>query len=126
VRDCDEKEGPAMIKEAIKTDINFISRHTLQPKWWKIAKVFILAAVLVALYLILGAVKTAVWLAIVILLSLIVHFTYRIKTHTYTKSWIDFSVKEVEGKLVYERIGLLYYSLVAAILLIATITVILI
>lgn len=115
-----------MIKKAIQTDIHFISKHTLQPKWWKIAKVFLLIAILVALSFIFGAVKTAIWLGIVILLSLIVHFTYRIKTQTYTKSWMDFRVKEIEGKLVYERIGLLYYSLVAVILLIATITILLI
>ncbi len=115
-----------MIKEIVKKDAQFIGRHTLQPKCLKIAKVVFLVAVLITLYFLFGVKETAIWLAIVVLLSTIVHFTYRIKTRTYTKSWMDFKVDEIEGKLVYQRIGALYYSLVASILLIATITIILI
>ena len=31
-----------MIIEEIKKDINFIKKHTLQPAWWKITKIFVL------------------------------------------------------------------------------------
>jgi hypothetical protein len=50
---------------------------------------------------------------------------YRIKTDRYTRSWMDFKVKEAEGKRVYERIEYFYYSLVIIIFLLPTITVVL-
>ncbi|GAH33647.1 unnamed protein product, partial [marine sediment metagenome] len=54
------------------------------------------------------------------------HFIYRIKTHIYTKSWMDFKVIEKEGKLTYGRIGFLYYTLVVIIFSIATMTILLV
>jgi hypothetical protein len=114
-----------MVIEGAKTDINFLRDHTLQPKWWKILKVFVLLGIISAVYLIFGYVKTIIWFSIFVGLSLIMHLTYRIKTQTYTRTWMDFKVEEVDGKLVYGRIGSMYYTLVVLIFLIATITVVL-
>ena len=114
-----------IIKE-IKKDINFIKKHTLQPAWWKITKIFMLLGSLTIIFYIFGILKTIIWFSIVLILGLIIHFIYRIKTHTYTKSWMDFKVLEKEGKLTYGRIGFLYYILVVIIFLIATITILLV
>lgn len=90
-------------------DAKFIKGHTLQPAWFKVLKVFILIAVIGGYVFFWGWVKAVVFIAVFFLLSLVVHFTYRIKTKKYTQSWLDFKVKEVDGKLVYERIGIYYY-----------------
>lgn len=114
-----------MIVNEIKKDFDFIKNHTLQPSWFKIAKVFLLLGILLVLFFILGFVKTIIWFSLFLVLGFIVHFMYRIKTDRYTRSWMDFKVKEVEGKRVYERIGFLYYSLVIIIFLLSTMTVLL-
>jgi len=114
-----------MIRKEIKKDIDFLRKHTLQPVWWKIVKVFILFTAILTIWKIFGILEAIIWFSIIIILGLIVHFTYRIKTHTYKKSWMDFKVKEKDGKLTYESIGLFYYSLVILIFFIATITIIL-
>jgi hypothetical protein len=114
-----------MYGKEIKKDFDFLKKHTLQPAWWKITKVFILFSAILTIWKIFGVLKTAIWSSIIVLMALVVHIIYRIKTHTYKKSWMDFKVKEIDSKLIYERIGLLYYSLVVFIFLIATITIIL-
>lgn len=114
-----------MIRKEIKKDIGFLKRHTLQPVWWKIAKVIILFAAILTMWKNFGILKTIIWFSIVVLLASVVHMIYRIKTHTYTKTWIDFKVKEIDGELTYERIGLLYYSLVVLIFFAATVTIVL-
>ena len=115
-----------MVIKEIKKDINFIRKHTLQPAWWKITKIFVLLGSLIIVFNIFGLLKTIIWFSIVLILGLIIHFIYRIKTHTYTKSWMDFKVMEKEGKLTYGRIGFLYYTLVIIIFLIATMIILLI
>jgi len=112
-----------MIGNEIKKDINFLKTHTLQPAWWKITKIFILLGSLMIIFIIFGILKTIIWFSVVIILSVIIHFIYRIKTHAYTKSWMDFKVIEKEGKLTYGRIGFLYYALVVIMFLISTITI---
>jgi hypothetical protein len=77
-------------------------------------------------FYIFGILKTIIWFSIVLILGVIIHFIHRIKTHTYTKSWMDFKVIEKEGKLTYGRISFLYYTLVVIIFLIATITILLV
>jgi hypothetical protein len=77
-------------------------------------------------FYIFGILKTIIWFSIVLILGAIIHFIYRIKTHTYTKSWMDFKVIEKEGKLTYGRISFFYYTLVVIIFLIATITILLV
>ena len=115
-----------MIIKEIKKDINFLKKHTLQPAWWKITKIFVLLGSLIIIFYIFGILKTIIWFSIVLILGLIIHFIYRIKTHTYTKSWMDFKVIKKEGKLTCGRIGFLYYTLVVSIFLIATITILLV
>jgi hypothetical protein len=115
-----------MIIKEIQKDILFIKNHTLQPSWFKITKVFVLLGIVISLFLVLGFTKTIIWFSIFLLLGLIVHLIYRIKTHNYTKSWMDFEVKEVEGKRIYGRIGFLYYSLVIIMILLSTIALVLI
>jgi len=114
-----------IIKE-IKKDINFIKKHALQPAWWKITKIFVLLGSLIIIFYIFGLLKTIIWFSIVLALGLMVHLIYRIKTHIYTKSWMDFKVIEKEGKLTYGRIGFLYYTLVIIIFSIATIIILLV
>lgn len=114
-----------MIIKEIQKDTLFIKNHTLQPSWFKIAKVFVLLGIVLVLFLILGFMKTIIWFLIFLLLGLIVHLIYRIKSHNYSKSWMDFEVKEVAGKLIYGRIGFLYYSLVIIMILLSTIAVVL-
>jgi hypothetical protein len=114
-----------MLIEDIKIDIQFLKGHTLQPTWWKIVKVFVLVGGFVIVYSIFGVSKTIIWISLILVFGGIVHLTYRIKTHTYTKSWMDFKVNEVEGKRTYGRIGLFYYSLVAFMFLTATVVILL-
>jgi len=115
-----------MIIKEIKKDINFIKKHNLQPAWWKITKIFVLLGSLITIFYIFGILKTMIWFSIVIILGVIIHFIYRIKTHAYTRSWMDFKVMEKEGKLTYGRIGFLYYTLVVIIFSIATMTILLV
>ena len=115
-----------MIIKEIKNDISFLKKHTLQPVWWKITKIFVLSGSLIIIYFIFGILKTIIWFSIVLIFAVIIHFIYTIKTNSYTKSWMDFKVIEKEGKLTYGRIGYFYYTLVVTMFLIATITILLV
>ncbi len=96
----------------MKTDLDFMRTHTLQPGWYKVLKVFILLGVLAGYWLAFGWRKTVVFFAAFAALSLAVHFTYRVKTHTWTTSWLDFIVVEEDGRLKNKRIGKFYYGAV--------------
>jgi hypothetical protein len=98
--------------QEIKLDLDFIKSHTLQPKWYKVLKVFILFGFLTGYSLFQGMTKTAIFLALFLFLSLLVHMLYRINTHKWTRTWLDFVVAQdnVEGKT--NRIGKFYYSAV--------------
>ena len=95
--------------EEIKYDLAFLKSHTLQPKWYKVVKVFILLGFLGGFLWFFGFVKTALFLGIFLLLMLIVHFTYRIKTRKYTQSWLDFTVPMDLSAKTPPRIGKYYY-----------------
>ena len=95
--------------DEIKYDLHFIQSHTLQPKWYKITKVFILFGLIGGYYLLFGFAKTLVFVLIFIFLSTIVHFVYRIKTRRWKQSWLDFVVNEENGEMKYKRIGKFYY-----------------
>jgi hypothetical protein len=114
-----------VIKE-IREDINFIKTHTLQPKWWKILKIFILLGVMLGILLFFGFLKMIIWTSIFVFLGLIVHMIYRVKTKNFKMTWMDFKVKIKNGKYVYDRIGLLYYMLVIFIFVISTLAIILV
>jgi hypothetical protein len=95
----------------IKYDLNFLKSHTLQPKWFKILKVFILLGFLLGFYFLFGLAKTALFFACFVSFTLVIHFTYRIKTKKYTQSWLDFVVEENSGEKP-KRIGKFYYPAV--------------
>jgi hypothetical protein len=99
--------------EEIKTDLNFIKSHTLQPKWYKILKVFVLVGFFLGYYTLFGLHKTLVFFAVFFFLSLVVHMVYRVKTHTWQRSWLDFVVIEENNEIKADRIGKYYYSAVA-------------
>ena len=107
------------ILSEIKFDAEFIRRHTLQPQWYKILKVFVILGFLAVYDLLFGAAKTLLFCGVFFGLSLAVHFLYRIKTEKYTRSWLDFKVQEENGQLNYQRIGIYYYLLVSFNFLIA-------
>ena len=101
------------ILNEISYDANFIKGHTLQPGWYKILKVFLLLGLIVGYYLIFGRNRTLVFFGCFFGLSLVVHMVYRIKTDKFTQSWLDFKVRDNNGQLEYQRIGLYYYLVVA-------------
>jgi hypothetical protein len=99
--------------DEIKYDMRFIKSHTLQPKWFKIGKIFILVGFLIGYICLFGWIKTALFFAALVFLSLIVHLVYRVKTNRYSQSWLDFVVFEENGEMRTKRIGKFYYSAVA-------------
>jgi hypothetical protein len=96
--------------EAIGDDLRFVRSHSLQPKWYKALKVFILLGFLLAFGAIFGPKRTAIFLAAFLLLSLGVHLLYRAGTHAWKRSWLDFVVAEQDGEMRPQRIGIFYYS----------------
>lgn len=100
---------PNLLKE-VKDDVDFVKSHTLQPKWYKYGKIFILLGVLVGYYALFGLSKTAVFLGVFFLLSLLLHMLYRVKTHKFTRSWLDFVVVDEDGQPKAQRIGAFYYG----------------
>jgi len=97
------------LMDEIKYDLSYLKSHTLQPKWFKILKVFILLGVLVGYYLLFGLVATILFFVTFLLMMLVVHFTYRVKTKKYTTSWFDFIVIDDGKELKTKRIGRYYY-----------------
>ena len=97
---------------SIRYDARFIRDHELQPGWYKIFKVVLLLGMIVGYFLIYGLSKTLIFLGCFFGLGLVVHMVYRIKTEKFTKSWLDFQVMEIDGRLKYDRIGFYYYSAV--------------
>jgi hypothetical protein len=98
--------------DEIKYDLDYLKSHSLQPRWFKILKVFILLGFLIGYFYLFGFIATLLFFAAFIFLSTIVHFTYRIKTNKYTQSWLDFVVVEENNELTTKRIGKFYYSAV--------------
>jgi len=99
--------------DGIKYDLSFIKSHTLQPKWYKVFKVFILASVLVAYYVLFGLSKTIVFFAVFLAFALAVHMLYRVKTRKFTRTWLDFVVDGDGEKAKPVSIGWFYYCAVA-------------
>ena len=99
----------AWLLNEIKHDLSFIKSHTLQPKWYKILKVFIILDFMVCYYLLFGTLKTVLFFAAFFSLALLIHLTYRVKTSRWTQSWLDFVVIEENGGIRAESIGKFYY-----------------
>ena len=93
----------------IQDDAQFIKQHTLQPGWFKVAKIFILLGFLAGYAFLFNWRKMLIFLVCFLLLMLLVHMAYRIKTNKFTQSWLDFIVVEQNGQLIYKRIGKYYY-----------------
>jgi uncharacterized membrane protein YfcA len=100
----------ARLMDEIEYDLNFLKSHTLQPKWFKILKVFILLGVLVGYGLLFGFLKTLLFCVVFVFLCIIIHLVYRAKTNKYTQSWLDFVVDEENNEIKTKRIGKFYYS----------------
>jgi hypothetical protein len=100
------------LTDEIKYDLSFLKSHTLQPQWFKILKVFILAGFLIGYYFLYGLAATILFSITFVFLMLIVHFTYRIKTNKYTTSWLDFVVIGEGEERKMKRIGKYYYPLI--------------
>jgi hypothetical protein len=96
--------------DELKEDLNFVKSHSLQPKWYKILKVFILLGFLACYYFLFGLLTTLIFIAIFFLLSAIVHITYRVKTKKWKQSWLDFIVVEENHEIKPKSIGKFYYS----------------
>ena len=107
--------------EEIKYDLRFVKSHSLQPKWYKVLKIFILLGFIAGYWTFFGLMKTIVFLVVFLLLSFFVHMHYRARTHKFTQSWLDFVVVEENGAIKAKSIGKFYY---AAIVLNAAIAVI--
>lgn len=99
--------------QEIKLDLDFIKSHTLQPKWYKVLKVVILLGFLAGYASLFGWTKTAVFLALFMFLSLLVHLLYRANTHKWTSTWLDFVVSDENGEIKAKSIGKFYYSTVS-------------
>ena len=100
-----------LLKE-IKDDANFIKSHTLQPKWYKIFKVFMILGFLGGHLFLFGPLKTFVFCGVFFSLSLLVHLVYRVKTNKWTQSWLDFVLIEENNDIRAEKNGKFYYSFV--------------
>jgi len=98
--------------DEIKYDLSFIQSHTLQPKWFKILKVFLLLGFLGLYALLFGWGKMAVFFICFMGLMTVIHFMYRAKTKRFQQSWLDFIVYEENGEKKYKRIGKYYYGAV--------------
>ena len=95
--------------DEIKYDLAFLQSHTLQPKWFKILKVFVLIGFSVGYYFLFGLITTILFFVTFISLMMVVHFTYRIKTNKFTANWLDFIVIEDGEKRKKKGIGRYYY-----------------
>ena len=102
----------ANLFKEIKHDANFIKSHTLQPKWYKIFKVFMILGFLAGYYFFFGTEKTLIFCGVFFSLSFGVHMVYRLKTNKFTQSWLDFIVVEVNGVGKPSSIGKFYYAAV--------------
>ena len=101
------------ILNEIKYDLEFLRGHTLQPKWFKVLKVFILLGVIIGYFFLFGLPATILFIATFVILMLVVHFTYRKKTNRYTTNWLDFVVTESSKEIKPKRIGKYYYPAIA-------------
>jgi len=106
--------GAEMTKlmDELKYDFNFMKSHSLQPKWYKVLKVFILVGFLAGYYFLFGLIKTVLFFATFVLLNTLVHLIYRAKTRKWKQSWLDFVVIEEDNEITTKRIGKYYYSAV--------------
>ena len=92
--------------EEIKHDLRFINSHTLQPRWYKVLKIFILAGY----WYFFGLTRMIIFLIVFLFLSFLVHMVYRTGTRKFTQSWLDFVVVEENNEIKAKSIGRFYYA----------------
>ena len=109
---------PNLLKE-IQSDVQFVRGHTLQPKWYKFGKIFILLGLLGGYTALFGWRRMLVFLGVFLLLSLLLHLLYRAGTHKFARSWLDFVVVEEDGVPKAQRIGAFYYIAILVNVLVA-------
>ena len=115
------RQAMTKLVDETKYDLSYLKSHTLQPKWFKILKVFILLGVLIGCYYLFGLNATILFCVTFFFLMLMVHLAYRIKTNKYTTSWLDFVVIQEGEEIKTKRIGKYYYSAVIVSAIIALI-----
>jgi Ca2+-dependent lipid-binding protein len=91
-------------------DVEFVQGHKLQPAWYKVAKIFILTAVLAGFILLFGWRRALVFMFLFMLLMLVVHMIYRVNTRKFTRNWMDFVIVEDTEKRLRRGIGAVYYA----------------
>ena len=97
--------------EEINYDLKFLGSHTLQPRWFKVFKIFILLGFLAGYYCLSGLKAMLLFLVTFLFLMMVVHFVYRSKTRKYTVSWMDFVMAKGDDANP-PRIGKVYYPLI--------------
>lgn len=102
---------PKLIEE-ILYDLRFVRSHTLQPKWYKFFKVFLLIGLFLGYWWLFGILKTLAFFFIFIFLCLLLHLLYRVKTSKFTQSWLDFVVAVENNEIKAKSIGKFYYSMI--------------
>lgn len=98
--------------DGFKYDTSFVKDHTLQPKWYKFSKLFIIAGIIAVYWWIFGATKALIFVGVFLMVGLSLHMLYRVKTDRFTRSWLDFKVREENGVKKFEYIGGYYYGMV--------------
>jgi len=103
----------------IISDLRYIRDHELQPRWYKIFKVFLLLGGMITFFLVFGSRRTLVFFGCFFGLGLVMHMVYRINTKQFTQSWLDFIVEDVDGELKTKPIGIYYYLAVIIIMILS-------
>ena len=99
----------AKLLDEIKYDANFVKSHSLQPKWYKFLKVFIVVGFMAGYGYWFGWRRAVVFLVSFLCLSFLVHMIYRVETNRWKRSWLDFVVVEENGEIRAKSIGKFYY-----------------
>ena len=102
----------AKLLDELRYDARFIQSHKLQPAWYKILKFIILLGAFIAYWWLWGLIRAIIFMLTFFILSLCVHLVYRVGTHKFRESWLDFKIVEVEGNLQAKSIGFLYYVVI--------------
>jgi hypothetical protein len=113
------KSPKTNLGDEIRYDVNYVKTHTLQPRWYKIAKIFILIGFLVGYALLFGLGKTLIFFGVFLVLAAALHMLYRVKTKKFSQTWMDFVVYKENGETKMKRIGRFYYSCLLASMVVA-------
>jgi protein-S-isoprenylcysteine O-methyltransferase Ste14 len=102
--------NPSNLLEELKYDLNFTKSHSLQPKWYKALKIWILLGFFIGYGYWFGILKAVLFFVVFMFLCLLLHLLYRVKTNKFKQSWLDFVVVEEDNEIKAKSIGKFYYS----------------